>query len=202
MKRFLLPALVSVLLSAGPALANDFVSTNTSDWYRYQNSQSGQEVTSRIVQTQGGWRLWDQFGGMGQTWVYTGDNHDWLFIWNGQTYSNVGNLSGAAGQSRSIDLPPCLTGTATIAKRGQSVTTIAGTFSDCTEVTFQGGSCADAGVTSIWFAKDVGIVQWTEQNFMGAQTYSLSAAQVDGNQISGPDHADHARGAQPPRGSR
>jgi agmatine deiminase len=184
MKRVLLPALVGVLLMAAPVLANDFVSTDTSDWYRYQNTQSGQEVTSRIVQDLGGWRLWDQFGGMGQTWVYTGDNHDWLFIWNGQTYSLVGNLSGAAGETRSVDLPPCLTGTATIAQRGQSLTTPVGTFNDCTEVTFQGGNCADAGVTSIWFAKDIGIVQWTEQNFIGAQTYSLSAAQVDGNQIT------------------
>lgn len=184
MKRVLLSALAGVLLSAAPLLANDFISNDTSDWYRYANTQSGQEVTSRIVQDLGGWRLWDQFGGMGQTWVYTGDDHDWFFIWNGQTYSLVGNLSGTAGESRSVDLPPCLTGTATIAQSNASLTTAAGTFSDCTEVTFQGGNCADAGVTSIWFAKDVGIVQWSEQNFIGAQTYSLTAAQVGGVQIT------------------
>ncbi|MBL4849438.1 MAG: agmatine deiminase family protein [Planctomycetes bacterium] len=183
--RSLVPALAALLVATAPALANDFISTNTSDWYRYRNAQSNQEVTSRIVQDLGGWRLWDQFGGMGQTWVYTGDDHDWTYIWNGQTYSLIGNLSGATGQSRSIDLPPCLTGSATIAQRGVSLTTPAGTFLDCTELRFQGGNCADAGVTSIWFAKDVGIVRWSEQNFVGEQTYELSAAQVDGRQITG-----------------
>jgi agmatine/peptidylarginine deiminase len=181
----LAPALLALLLAATPALANDFVSTNTSDWFRYRNTQSSQEVTSRIVQDLGGWRLWDQFGGMGQTWVYTGANHDWTYIWNGSTYSLIGNLSGTVGQTRSIDLPPCLTGTARIAQSRASLTTPAGTFADCTEVRFQGGNCADAGVTSIWFAKDIGIVRWSEQNFVGEQTYELSAAQVDGRQIAG-----------------
>lgn len=181
--RALVAAAASVLLAAAPALAGDFISENTNDWFRYRNTQTGQEVTSRITQDLGGWRLWDQFGGMGQTWVYTDASHDWFFIWNGNSYSLVGNLSGSVGQSRSIDLPPCLTGTATVAQRRASLTTAAGTFADCTEVRFAGGACADAGVTSIWFAKDTGIVRWSEQSFMGEQTFELSAAQVDGTQL-------------------
>ena len=178
--RNLLIAALLLVGTTGVASANDYISENPNDWFRFTNKQTGQDTRAEIQNDLGGWRLWSQFGGLGSTWVYTTDSHDWFWLWNGQTYTLINNLSGNVGQSRTIDMGPCLSGaSATITNRG-SLTTPVGTFNDCTELRFTGGNCADAGTTSIWFAKGVGVVQWSEQSFMGEQTWELTGAQVDG----------------------
>jgi agmatine/peptidylarginine deiminase len=177
-------ATATLVLLAAPAAANDFISEDPNDWFRFKNSSTNQEVRSEMERDLGGWRLWNQFGGMGQTYVYTSPNHDWFYLWNGSTYTLVANLSGNVGDTRSIDGPGCLGGaTATVASRGP-LTTPVGTFNDCTELRFSGGMCADAGTTSIWFAKGVGIVQWSEQSFIGEQTYELVAGMSGGQTLS------------------
>lgn len=173
--------LLALLVAPTVASANEFISTNTNDWFRYKEAGSGQTVQSQITYDLGGWRQWSEFGGLGTTWVYTSDNHDYFWLWNGSTYTLVGNLSGSVGDAQNVDMP-CNRGRAWVATKG-SLTTAAGTFNDTTELRFT-TSCADAGTTAIWFAKGVGIVKWTQSTFAGGQTWELQSAFVNGRNIS------------------
>lgn len=179
--RMLLFALLA--LAPASAFANDYVSTNPNDWFRYANQQTQQQVRSEVdrdlTSGQGdeGWRLWSNWAGLGHTWMYTSPNHDYLWLWNGTTHTLVGNLDGAVGEEQTVNLD-CNTGPARIASRGP-LTTAAGAFNDVTKIAFT-TSCSDAGTTAIWFAKGVGIVKWTEQSIMGEQTFELTSALVDG----------------------
>lgn len=177
-------SLLLVLAAAPSALANDYVSENPDDWFRFQNTTTGAEVESRMAYDLGGWRLWTNFAGLGDTWIYTADNHDYAWLWNGQTYTLLGNLDGAVGSARTIDMAPCNQGSAVVASRGP-LQTPAGDFAEVTELQLQ-TSCADAGVSRIWFAKGVGVVGWAEQSIMGEQVYELTAAFVDGRHLTGP----------------
>jgi agmatine/peptidylarginine deiminase len=176
--RFVVCALA---LTPATALANDYISTDANDWFRYTNSQTGQQVTSSMQRDLGGWRNWSDWAGMGSTWIYTADNHDYFWLWNGSTYTLVADLSGQIGETRNVDMPPCNTGAVQILSRG-SLTTAAGSFNNVTRLGLQ-TSCADAGTTSIWFAQGVGVVKWTASNFMGEQTWELDAAMVSGTQL-------------------
>jgi agmatine/peptidylarginine deiminase len=175
-------ALIVLALAPGSALANDYLSNDANDWYRYQGAQTGQLVNAQIENAIGGWRLWNDWAGMGPTWVYTSANHDYFWLWNGQTYVLMANLSGQVGEQRAVDLN-CNQGTVTILGRG-SVTTPAGTFNDVVRLGLT-PSCSDAGVTSIWVARGVGIVKYAYQSIMGEQTFELQMAMVGGNQIGG-----------------
>src|SRR5204862_7500383 len=126
------------LAAALPAAANEFVSDRRADWFRY-TGPGGQEVRSQISMTSGGWRQWSDFGGLGSVWVYTFSNNDWVYVSNPQTQTAepLGNLSGAQGSSRTANLGPLNNGRVTIAARGASLTTPAGSFSDVTQLTFQ-----------------------------------------------------------------
>lgn len=181
--RFSALATILALGIASPALANDYVSEDANDWFRYREATSGQEVESRMVYDLSGWRMWSNFAGLGDTFIYTEAHHDWLWLWNGQGYTLVGDLGGAVGSTRAVDMPPCNRGTATIARRG-TLQTPAGAFNDVTEVQFR-TSCADAGVTGMWFAKGVGLVRWTEQSIAGPRTYELAQAFVGGQHLPG-----------------
>ncbi|MGE0712361.1 MAG: agmatine deiminase family protein [Planctomycetota bacterium] len=182
--RTLLIAGVAAVALAAPAAANDYISTNPNDWYRFKNSKTGQEVRVEMLHDLGGWRLWSEFGGMGQTWIYTSPSHDWFWIWNGSDYTLVGNCSGNVGDARRINGPGCAANqTVTVASKAP-VSTPVGNFSDATTFRFSGGSCADAGTTSVSFAKGIGVVRWSEQSIMGEVTWELVAGNVGGRTLA------------------
>jgi agmatine/peptidylarginine deiminase len=178
MKTLVRLVVCALAFAPATALANDFISTDPNDWFRYTNARTGQQVTSSMQRDLGGWRNWSDWAGMGSTWIYTDDAHDTFWIWNGTTYTQVANLSGQIGDTRSADMPPCNTGTVQVLSRGP-LTTAAGTFNNVTRLGLQ-ISCADAGTTSIWFAEGVGVVKWTESSFMGEVTWELDSAMVSG----------------------
>lgn len=64
---------------------------------------------------------------------------------------------------------------ARIVSRDETVETPAGVFRDCIQIDYEGGLCADAGLFSEWFAPDVGLVKWVENNFAGPVTYTLTS---------------------------
>jgi agmatine deiminase len=158
--------------------ANDYLPNNTNNRYSFVNSKSGQTVSSQIEQEYGQWRLWSNIGGFGSTWVYTATGTDYFWFWTGQTYELVGDLGGNNGVGKNVQLGGCNNGDAFVANRG-TLTVPAGIFNDVTHLQFD-SSCSDAGVTGVWFAKGIGVVQWTEQNIAGEQTFQLASAQVDG----------------------
>ncbi len=180
-----LSVLVAVIACASPALANDYITNDPDDRLTYTSDVTGQDVTARIQQVYGNWRLWSQFGGLGPTWVYTADGYDYFWVWNGTTYQLIANLSGREGEARDADLNSCNSGRITVAGRNLQVTTPAGTFNDVTEIRFSGSPCADAGVGSIYFARGVGVIGWTETTIMGPVTHSLRIANIGGRTIGG-----------------
>lgn len=180
MKSVLRLGVALLLLAPSAAFANDYISTNPGDWYRYVDSRTGQELRSELTRDLGGWRQWSNWGGMGSTWVYTSDDHDYFWLWNGTTYQLMANLDGQIGESRNVQLD-CNAGAVTILSQG-ALSTAAGDFPQVTRLGLT-SSCADAGVTSIWFAKGVGIVKWAEQSFMGERTYELASAMVGGQTL-------------------
>lgn len=175
--RFTVLAALALVAAAAPAHANDFVSNRRSDWYRY-TGPGGQEVRSQIIAETGGWRLWDEFGGFGPAWVFTYDSLDWFWIFDGRDAQPIANLSGAVGSSTTISIG-LNRGRATVVGRNLTLTTRAGTFNDVTQVAFQ-TSVADAGVSSIWFARGVGIVKFETQSIAGPRAFELASASVSG----------------------
>lgn len=177
--RHLLSVLAVLLALTAPAGANQYLGADPADWFRYTESRSGQQVTSRITHTSGGWRLWDRFAGFGARWVYTTGGHDGLWVYDGRTAQYVGDLSGRVGSSRAAALDTINSGRITIQGRGQTLTTPAGTFADVVELALETRG-ADAGVTGMWFARGVGLVKWVEQSIAGPREYVLSAAFTGG----------------------
>lgn len=170
-------AAFALVAAAVPAHANEYVSNSRADWYRYAGP-GGQDVRSQIHGETDGWRLWDEFGGFGSVWVFTYDSMDWFWIWDGRDAQPIANLSGQVGSSRTISIG-LNRGRATVVARNQTLTTRAGTFKDVTQVAFQ-TSVADAGVSSIWFARGVGIVKYETQSIAGPRAFELASASVKG----------------------
>lgn len=179
MKTFLRFALLGMMLAApAVAQANDYLPNSTSNRYSYVNSKTGQTVESQIEQSSGNWRLWSNMAGFGTTWVYTSQGSNYFYFWTGSTYELIGDLGREIGVGKRVALGGCNDGDAYIADRG-TLTVPAGTFQDVAYLKFE-TSCSDGGVTGVWYAKGIGVVQWTESNIAGEQTYTLRSAQVDG----------------------
>lgn len=161
-----------LLLAAGSAHANEFLTQSRSDWFRY--TSGSREVRSQITMESGGWRMWDQFAGLGANWVWSDPQTDeWVFVWNGRDAQPLGNLAGAAGQAYRIDLGGSNVGVVRVAEVGGRLTTAAGAFTNVTRVDLPAGS--------IWFSRGVGVVQWSERSSAGATTtWSLASALVGG----------------------
>lgn len=175
--RFTTIAAFALVAAAIPSAANEFVSNRRADWFRY-SGPGGQDVRSQIQSQTDGWRLWDEFAGLGSVWIYTHDTMDWLWVWDGRDAQPIADLGGQVGSSRTIDVG-LNRGRVTVTGRNQALTTPAGTFTDVTQLSLQ-TSVADAGVTGMWFARGVGVVQYETQSIAGPRTFQLSAASVNG----------------------
>lgn len=173
----------SVVLCLAPAaLGGQFLSERQGDWYRYRNSRSNQETTSRMLVDGGpnNWRQWGAFGGLGDRYIYTYPTNEFFWVWTpGVGAVLMPSIESTVGTARNVNLGPLNNGRVTVAQRNASLVTPAGTFSDVTRFDLQ-PSAMDAGVTSIWFARGVGIVKWTEQSIMGPVDQVLVAASVNG----------------------
>jgi agmatine/peptidylarginine deiminase len=174
--------LAAALLAPSTALAGEFIPTDSANWYRFTDTTTGQTVESRIVNTYGtNWNMWSNLGGLGNVWVYTTDTHEWWWVFNGRTAELMPTLEAPVGYSRTASPTSLNSGAMTIGARGLSLTTPAGTFTDVTRIDLQTApGVADAGVSSIYFARGIGVVKWTENSFIGPRDYVLSTAQVAG----------------------
>ncbi|RMG15437.1 MAG: hypothetical protein D6731_08420 [Planctomycetota bacterium] len=183
MKTVLRLLAAALLALPAAARANDYLSDDPTDWFRYSEAGTGQQVTARIERTAGNWKLWSDWAGMGPTWVYSSDRtRDYFWLWNGQTHTLVANLSGQVGEQRVLDMP-CNQGPVTLLSRGP-LSTPAGDFGNVVRLGFT-TSCADAGVTSVWIAEGVGVVKYTVASIAGERTYELETAFVGGRLIGG-----------------
>ncbi len=200
--------LVSLVLQLGltstPAVANDYLSSSRSDWFRY--SDGDREVTARIELSEGdGWRLWSDFAGLGSRWVYTEPSSDWAWLWNPDTgYGEpLGDLDGTLGDRVATEIDDANTATFVIARRNTRITTPAGVFRGVTRID-RVGTAGDGGVRQVWFAKGVGVIRYAVRLSGRTRTFNLVAARVGGasfpsaNATPSPTTSTPRRAAAPP----
>lgn len=179
----MIPAAFLLALSAH---AGDHLQLDVGDQLVFDSTFGG-EITLEVDASPGGWRHWTRFPGTGDLWVWPSQGQRER-AWSGDVatggYQLLVDLDAAVGNSWPVALDVC-SSQATLAARGLSVTTAAGTFGEVVRVDFT-GSCADAGLQSVWFAPEVGPVRWTESNIAGVMQHDLIRGQVGGVVYPGP----------------
>jgi hypothetical protein len=161
----------------GAAKANDFFPYQENDFVTFQASNGGEREMS-VQRTQGAWTQLAGFLGLGQQWVYSEEDDNRLWVYNAETgYGELlVDLDGVPGMSFDSPLGVCQN-SAIIDDRELTITTPAGRFEGVVRVDFS-GNCADAGLGSVWFAPQVGVVRYTEQSIVGPVTFELSGASL------------------------
>ncbi|MCZ6795736.1 MAG: hypothetical protein O7J95_19185 [Planctomycetota bacterium] len=81
-----------------------------------------------------------------------------------------------------------------VVDRNAAVRTPAGVFEDCLEIAYGAPRCYDAGTHREWWAPDVGLVKWEEDNIGGPVTWTLQSTNLPrdpvGPFIRGDSNAD------------
>jgi len=165
------------------SFASQYIPWHEKDYSSFK-SDNDQQVTLRIDSTSSIWRHVTDFAGFGPTWLYSGAQSEELMLYSPDTitFQSLINFDSALETRQSIEILPCNVGDIIIAEKDASLTVTAGTFNQVIRLDLE-TSCSDAGITHIWFAKNVGIIQWTELNIAGDVTYQLQEASIDGKLI-------------------
>lgn len=179
-------ALSGLLLGATAAHAQDYLPLAVGDVRTYERGGAFgalQHERTEVLRRSGVWYRFDSFLGLTNTWVafYQGD----VYVWDDAAARAVKlfDFHAPTGRDYRVDLTaiPLGTGTMTLVARDETVAGGAGTFRDCVRFSFQPApGLADAGWGSIWFAPDVGVVQWSENSFAGPVPHTLHSATIGG----------------------
>ena len=171
---------VLALFISATATASEYVPWLPGDHAVYQNGR-GDQVKATVDNSTGANNHYTHFVGLGALWVQTSSAHEKVLIYSPVTrkWQQLADFAAAVGTTSSIDIDPCNRGRVTLAAKGEVLQTPAGQFNEVARLDFQ-TSCADGGVTSAWFARGVGPVQWRESNIAGAVTYSMVSGSVGG----------------------
>jgi len=154
--------------------ASIYMPNEIDDEYTYKDS-FGTVSTSEVVFTCGRkWRKWTQFAGFGPVWVWTNDKSERVYIFaNGRLQLFV-NFNAQQGSSWNINVGSCNKNVKIVLVAFDEIVIVpAGTFYGCILIDV-GLSCNDAGVSSIWFAPNVGVVKWKSLNIAGPITSELT----------------------------
>lgn len=179
--KFTLRALcAAALLIPSVALANDYQTNSTNDRLTSRSLVTGETRVSQIESTTGNWRFWSNFGGFQGIWVYTSTDHNGIFLWNGTTYQLIANFDEGVGSTFQADIRAGNRGAVRQGARG-SLTTAAGQFDDVIRLDFE--VTGASGVSSIFFARGVGVVKWTEVSSSGEDDFELVSGLVGGVQF-------------------
>lgn len=162
------------------SFASEYIPWQKNDFLLYKSDANRQQTLS-IDQTSSVWRHVTNFSAFGPTWIYSGSLSEEVKLYSPDTISfqTFIDFNLTVGSSRSINILPCNTGTVTIAEKNTQLSVPAGVFSDVIQINLE-SNCSDAGVTSIWFAKHIGIIQWTELNIAGIERFQLQQATISG----------------------
>ena len=179
-------------LVGGAANAGEYLPWSGNDVARFAAAQDGTPThESQVLDTDGpNWKLFSDFLGQGETWVWTDASSEDVLFYNedlNRTY-RLANFSASVGTRWNHRFGACNT-SATIGARGETVSTLAGSFANAIRLDFS-SSCADAGIGSAWFAKGVGLVKWNEQSIAGPRETSLIEADIAGVRYGATNTAD------------
>ena len=171
--------LFTLLLSIQLSWASEYVPWQNDDYAIFKSETT--QKTLRIDKTSSVWRHLTDFAGFGPSWLYSGNNSDVVMLYSPNTISfqTFIDFSQPIDSTNDISILPCNTGQVRIAEKSSNLRTSAGLFQDVIRLELS-SNCSDAGITNIWFAKHVGIIQWTELNISGELTYQMRQAKIGG----------------------
>jgi hypothetical protein len=177
-RSFAIVALSLVFVNAG--VASQYVVWSDGDTATYRDVASGREIQAKIDQGGRTWHHYSNFAGLGPLWVFSYSRDERVYVYSpgDRSFQLLADFNAPIGSSTVLDLDPCNRGSATLAAR-EAITVPAGSFTGVVRLDFT-ASCADAGVTSAWFAAGVGPIQWTETTIAGRLTYQMVSATIGG----------------------
>lgn len=171
----------------GSAQANDYFPLQSGDTMTYANVTFGQEDSTAIeveVTAQSGrhWKQISHFLGQQSVWLWSQPDNNKLYLFDSTSGPQLlVDFDASTGTEFSARLSACEQ-QARVAEKTAYLATSTGDFYDVIRVEFS-GSCPLGGISSAWFARDLGLVQWQlAGNFAGAAvpTYRLQQAQLQG----------------------
>lgn len=175
----------SLICLSTPARSGDYLPARLNDHATYAGYPMEVARFAEVDKRRMNWRHFSDFAGWGPRWLSSPENSERLYLLDERRRELLTDFDRAPGFTSTIAVTPCNHGQVVIAAKDQALDTPAGAFAHVTRLDLT-TSCADAGVTRLWFARDVGLVQWEETTLAGAQTYALSAGLINGISHPGP----------------
>jgi len=178
-QRILYPVILCLVILSSRGFASEYIPWQINDYAIYKSNNN--QVTLEIDQTSSVWRHLTQFSNFGPVWLYSGQHSETVKLYAPNTinFQTFVDFSLSIGSQIPIDILPCNTGILRITGKNESLQVEAGLFDNVIKLNLE-TNCSDAGITQMWFAKNIGLIQWTELNIAGEITYQLSKAFIAG----------------------
>lgn len=170
------------LAATSTASANTYLNLNTTDNATFANGK-GQNVNLSITPATLGWNKYSDFLGTGARKVWAQEGSESVYVLNETTNTaeKLVNFADPVGTGYSFSFATCNTG-ATLAQKGLTLATPVGTYKDVVRLSFN-AKCADGGLLEAWFAPKVGVIKWSSQTIMGANTFELNGGKIAGQTL-------------------
>jgi len=179
-RRFIGLLWLALSVLSAPAWAGDYLPARLHDHATYVGQPLQVTQHAEVDRRRGDWRHFTAFAGWAPRWLSSPGDSERLYLLDDQRVRQLlTDFDRAVGFSSNITLGPCNHGEVIITAKDLVLDTPAGRFDQVVRLDLA-TSCVDAGVTSLWFAKGVGLVQWQETTLAGLQSYVLSEGLVDG----------------------
>lgn len=168
------------LCGVAGAMAGEYLPWELNDQASYSTNASLPAVLNRVDRVKDGQRHFTAFASWGPLWLATRAGNERLLLIDKRLarHELMTDFDQPVGFSSWISMAPCNAGTVTIAAKDRVLDTPAGVFSDVVQLDLN-VSCADGGISRMWFAPGVGLVQWTQVSLAGERQYQLSEGRID-----------------------
>lgn len=170
--------LYSTSIQASPVdVSGRYFPNQPDDVLTYQNDYSN-VVTDEIDRDYYNWHRHTYWGGFDQIWLKSTDDNK-LHAWSNQQDNMLVDFDDPEGSRYPVQLGSCNLGEIRISNKNETLSLPAGLFTEVIRLDFS-TSCADGGVLSHWYAREVGLIQWEEQSIAGPVTSRFIAGTIGG----------------------
>lgn len=156
------------LLFPATASAHEYLPTSPGQSWTYV-SDYGAVVESQITSWSGSWFRFSRFANLRDQWVWTNEKDAAIWLLRADGARRLPRF--ARGWTASVDLG-CSPATVRFDAKDLLLDVPAGSFSGVVKLSVD-APCIDAGATTIWFARGVGIIQWSENTLFGNVTFRM-----------------------------
>lgn len=160
--------------------ASEYVPWKEGDHALYADS-FGNSIEIEIDRESRNWSHYTNFAGLGPLWIQTHPNNEQVFIRPTERAKKqlMVDFNEPEGTVTTINIAPCNNGAVRIVSKGEQISVPAGTFNGVIRLDLE-TSCADGGVTAVWFAPDVGFIRWESSNISGPISTEMIHGTVNG----------------------